>query len=42
MKQSNDKNVSDADPTVSTGPNESVIESGKLRLKDSDAVTSCK
>ena len=42
IKQSKDKNVSDADPTVSTGPNESVIVSGKLRLKDNEAVTNCK
>ena len=42
MKQSKDKNVSDADPIVSTGTNESVIVLGKLRLKDNQAVTSCK
>ena len=42
MKQSKDKNVSDADQIVSTGSNESVIVSGKLKLKESDAVTNYK
>ena len=40
--QSNDKNASDEDPTISIDPNISIKPSGNFKLNEYAAVTSCK
>ena len=42
IKQSNDKNASDPDPTMLAGVKVSITDSGNFRLNDNDTAISCK